>query len=273
MNGSAIAATGLRKAYKDKTVLDGIDLDVRTGGMRRKLDLAMTLVGEPQIIFLDEPTTGLDPRSRRTMWEIIRELVARGTTIFLTTQYLEEADELADRIAVLDQGRLVAEGTADQLKRQVPGSHVRLRFTSRDALDVAAEVLQIGVALLMGFRPSASLPEWLGAIGIVVLTVLAMGWLTVAFGLAAKTPESAGLAAVPLMLLPFLSSAFVPADKMGAGARQFAEYQPFISIIEALRGLLTGAPSTGSTVTAVAWCVGLTLVGYLWARRSFTKRA
>ncbi|WP_084962998.1 ATP-binding cassette domain-containing protein [Thermoactinospora rubra] len=249
MNGSAIAASGLRKAYKDKVVLDGIDLDVRagtifallgpngagktttvnvlttllapdtgkvvvaghdvvaetkkvraaigvtgqfasvddlltgeenlllmadllhlpkaegeriarrllerfelseaagkpaasySGGMRRKLDLAMTLVGEPRIIFLDEPTTGLDPRSRRTMWEIIRGLVAGGTTIFLTTQYLEEADQLADRIAVLDQGRIVAEGTADQLKRQIPGSHVRLRFADRHALDVAAQVL------------------------------------------------------------------------------------------------------------------------------------
>ncbi|GIH63350.1 ATP-binding cassette domain-containing protein [Microbispora siamensis] len=249
MNGSAIAASGLRKAYKDKVVLDGIDLDVEagtifallgpngagktttvnvlttlltpdagrvvvaghdvvtetkavraaigvtgqfaavddlltgeenllmmadllhlpkaegrriadrlldrfdlaeaagkpaasySGGMRRKLDLAMTLVGEPQIIFLDEPTTGLDPRSRRTMWEIIRELVASGTTVFLTTQYLEEADELADRIAVLDQGRLVAEGTADELKRRVPGSHVRLRFTGRHELDAAARIL------------------------------------------------------------------------------------------------------------------------------------
>ncbi|MEU7939928.1 ATP-binding cassette domain-containing protein [Microbispora bryophytorum] len=249
MNGSAIAASGLRKAYKDKVVLDGIDLDVKagtvfallgpngagktttvnvlttlltpdagtvvvaghdvatetkavraaigvtgqfasvddlltgeenlllmadllhvpkaegrriagrlldrfdlaeaaskpaasySGGMRRKLDLAMTLVGEPRIIFLDEPTTGLDPRSRLTMWEIIRELVAGGTTIFLTTQYLEEADQLADRIAVLDQGRLVAEGTAGELKRRVPGSHVRLRFTGRHELDAAARIL------------------------------------------------------------------------------------------------------------------------------------
>ena len=98
-----------------------------SGGMRRKLDLAMTLVGNPQIIFLDEPTTGLDPRSRRTMWDIIRELVANGVTIFLTTQYLDEADRLADRIAVLDQGRLVAQGTPGELKRQVPGSHVLLR--------------------------------------------------------------------------------------------------------------------------------------------------
>jgi ABC-2 type transport system ATP-binding protein len=112
-----------------------------SGGMRRKLDLAMTLVGNPQIIFLDEPTTGLDPRSRRTMWEIIRELVADGVTIFLTTQYLDEADHLADRIAVLDQGRLVAQGTSADLKRQVPGSHVRFRFTDVRELDEAARVL------------------------------------------------------------------------------------------------------------------------------------
>ena len=249
MSNSAIAVSGLRKAFKDKTVLDGIDLDVRagtvfsllgpngagktttvnvlttlmkadagtvrvaghdvatemkavraaigvtgqfaavdelltgqenlqlmadlkklgaaearalvadllerfdlvesaqklastySGGMRRKLDLAMTLVGRPQIIFLDEPTTGLDPRSRRTMWEIIRGLVADGVTIFLTTQYLEEADQLADRIAVLDQGRLVAQGTSDELKRQVPGSHVRLRFADVAELNAAAGVL------------------------------------------------------------------------------------------------------------------------------------
>ncbi|ONI76594.1 ABC transporter [Kribbella sp. ALI-6-A] len=111
-----------------------------SGGMRRKLDLAMTLVGTPRIIFLDEPTTGLDPRSRRTMWAIIRDLVADGVTVFLTTQYLEEADQLADRIAVLDQGRLVAQGTAEELKRQIPGTHVRLRFTSVDELDAAARL-------------------------------------------------------------------------------------------------------------------------------------
>jgi ABC-2 type transport system ATP-binding protein len=107
-----------------------------SGGMRRKLDLAMTLVGRPEIIFLDEPTTGLDPRSRRTMWDIIRQLVADGGTIFLTTQYLEEADRLADRIAVLDQGRLVAQGTPGELKRQISGGHVRLRFA--DALELGA---------------------------------------------------------------------------------------------------------------------------------------
>jgi ABC-2 type transport system ATP-binding protein len=112
-----------------------------SGGMRRKLDLAMTLVGSPRIIFLDEPTTGLDPRSRRTMWEIVRELVAGGTTIFLTTQYLDEADQLAGQIAVLDQGRLVAQGTPAELKRQVPGTHVRLRFASPGELGAAARVL------------------------------------------------------------------------------------------------------------------------------------
>ena len=112
-----------------------------SGGMRRKLDLAMTLVTRPQIIFLDEPTTGLDPRSRRTMWTIIRELVADGVTVFLTTQYLEEADHLANRVAVLDQGHLVAEGTPDELKHQVPGSHVRLEFSDVAGLAAAARVL------------------------------------------------------------------------------------------------------------------------------------
>jgi ABC-2 type transport system ATP-binding protein len=112
-----------------------------SGGMRRKLDLAMTLVGNPRIIFLDEPTTGLDPRSRRTMWDIVRGLVAGGVTVFLTTQYLEEADQLADHIAVLNRGRLVAQGTPSELKRQVPGSHVQLRFTSVRELDAAARFL------------------------------------------------------------------------------------------------------------------------------------
>jgi len=112
-----------------------------SGGMRRRLDLAMTLVGRPRIIFLDEPTTGLDPRSRHSMWQIIRELVAGGVTIFLTTQHLEEADQLADRIAVLDHGRLVAEGTAEELKRLVPGGHIRLQFAHASHLDSAARTL------------------------------------------------------------------------------------------------------------------------------------
>ncbi|WP_328610712.1 ATP-binding cassette domain-containing protein [Amycolatopsis sp. NBC_00345] len=112
-----------------------------SGGMRRRLDLAMTLVGSPRVIFLDEPTTGLDPRSRRSMWQIVRELVAGGVTIFLTTQYLDEADELADRIAVLDHGRLVAEGTAAELKRRISGGHVRLQFADPRGLDAATNLL------------------------------------------------------------------------------------------------------------------------------------
>ncbi|TSD49835.1 ATP-binding cassette domain-containing protein [Rhodococcus sp. KBS0724] len=111
-----------------------------SGGMRRRLDLAMTLIGQPEIIFLDEPTTGLDPRSRRSMWQIIRELVSDGVTIFLTTQYLEEADQLADHIAVLDHGRIVAQGTAAELKRHIPGGHVRLHFFDRNQLDSAADI-------------------------------------------------------------------------------------------------------------------------------------
>jgi len=109
-----------------------------SGGMKRRLDLAMTLMGDPRIVFLDEPTSGVDPRGRQTMWQIVRDLVADGITIFLTTQYLEEADELANRIALLDHGRIVAEGTPAQLKRLVPGSAVRLEFSDPDALERVA---------------------------------------------------------------------------------------------------------------------------------------
>ena len=109
-----------------------------SGGTRRRLDLAMTLVGEPRLIFLDEPTTGLDPRSRRGVWQIVRELVRDGVSVFLTTQYLEEADELADRVALLDGGRIVADGTPAQLKALVPGGHVQLQFTHPAALAASA---------------------------------------------------------------------------------------------------------------------------------------
>jgi ABC-2 type transport system ATP-binding protein len=115
-----------------------------SGGMRRRLDIAMTLMGRPRLIFLDEPTTGLDPRSRHTMWQFIRDLVAEGVTILLTTQYLEEADQLADRIAVLDRGRIVAEGTPEELKRRIPGAHIRLQFADATSLDAAAQTLHDG---------------------------------------------------------------------------------------------------------------------------------
>ncbi|WP_183098313.1 ABC transporter ATP-binding protein [Nocardioides pelophilus] len=110
-----------------------------SGGMKRRLDLAMTLITRPRLIFLDEPTTGLDPRSRREVWAIVREQVADGVTVLLTTQYLEEADALADRVAVLDGGRLVAEGTPAELKRQVPGGHVQVEFTDGRSERIASD--------------------------------------------------------------------------------------------------------------------------------------
>jgi ABC-2 type transport system permease protein len=131
----------------------------------------------------------------------------------------------------------------------------------------------IGVAFAIGFRPQASLLDWLGAIGFIVLVSFATTWITVALGLAAKTPESAGLISVPLVMLPFLSSAIVPAKTMGPGVRQFAEYQPFTPIIETLRGLLTGEPSASKAIVAIIWCVGIALVGYAWSLSTFKKRA
>jgi ABC-2 type transport system permease protein len=130
-----------------------------------------------------------------------------------------------------------------------------------------------GVAFAMGFRSAASSLEWLGAIGLIVGVSFATSWITVALGLAAKTPESAGMASVPLIMLPFLSSAIVPAATMATGVRQFAEYQPFTPIIETLRGLLTGEPSASKAIIAIAWCAGIALVGYLWSLATFKKRA
>jgi ABC-2 type transport system permease protein len=131
----------------------------------------------------------------------------------------------------------------------------------------------VAVALAMGFRPAASFGQWLGAIGLIVLVSFATSWITVALGLAAKSPESAGFVTVPLVMLPFLSSAISPADTMGPGVRQFAEYQPFTPIIETLRGLLTGEPSGSSAIVAILWCAGIALVGYVWSLSTFKKRA
>jgi len=127
-------------------LLDAAHKPVSTysGGMKRRLDLAMTLLGDPRLIFLDEPTTGLDPRSRRTMWDVIGELVADGVTIFLTTQYLDEADRLADVIAILDDGRIVAHGSPDELKRRLPGGHIQLQFADTESMGSAARLLDTG---------------------------------------------------------------------------------------------------------------------------------
>jgi ABC-2 type transport system permease protein len=139
--------------------------------------------------------------------------------------------------------------------------------------NVIAVAAIVGTAFALGFRPSAGLLDWLGVAGLVLLLGFAIGWFTVALGLSAKSPETAGLATVPLIMLPFFSSAIVPADKMGPGVRQFAEYQPFTPIIETFRGLLAGAPQAGDVITALAWCAGIAIVGYFWATATFTKRA
>ncbi|MGW7753391.1 ATP-binding cassette domain-containing protein [Streptomyces violaceusniger] len=147
-----------------------------SGGMKRRLDIAMTLVGSPRIIFLDEPTTGLDPRSRHNMWGIIRELVSDGVTVFLTTQYLDEADELADRIAVLSDGKIAAEGSANELKRLIPGGHVRLRFADPAAYQSATvalrevtrddEALSLQIPSDGSQRELRSILDWLDSAGV-----------------------------------------------------------------------------------------------------------
>jgi ABC-2 type transport system permease protein len=131
----------------------------------------------------------------------------------------------------------------------------------------------VGAAFLLGFSPDGSALDWLAAAGVLLLVVLAVSWLTVALGLAAKTQESAGFATVPLIMLPFFSSAIVPADEMGPGVREFAQYQPFTSIIESTRGFLIGAPDHGQTLAAIAWSLGITVVGYIWARSKFNEQA
>lgn len=139
--------------------------------------------------------------------------------------------------------------------------------------NAVAIVAIFAVAFALGFRPPASGLDWLGAIGILAATSFAAAWLTVALGMAAKTPESAGMGVVPLLMLPFVSTAIVPAEKMGQGVRQFAQYQPFTPIIESLRGFLAGTPSGGYTAAALAWCAGFAVIGYVWSRATYSKRA
>ena len=441
--------------------------------MKRRLDIAMTLVGNPRIIFLDEPTTGLDPRSRHNMWQIIRELVSDGVTVFLTTQYLDEADELADRIAVLNDGKIAAEGTAEELKRLIPGGHVRLRFADpaayqsaafalrevtrddealslqipsdgsqrelRSILDwldsagieadeltvhtpdlddvffaltgtapqpaspaapaqgdcpmsslslavrdsstmlrrnllharrypsltlnllltpimllllfvyifgdtmssgigggpdrsayiayvvpglllmtigstvvgtavsvsndmtegiiarfrtmaihrpsvlvghVVGSVLQsimsvvlVGaVAVAIGFRSTdATALEWLAAFGLLVLFAMALTWIAVGMGLISPNAEAASNNAMPLILLPLISSAFIPVDSMPGWFQPIAEYQPFTPAIETLRGLLLGSEIGHNGWLAVVWCLGLAVLGYFWSASKFNR--
>jgi ABC-2 type transport system permease protein len=131
----------------------------------------------------------------------------------------------------------------------------------------------LGVAVALGFRPEAGVLDWVGAIGLLVLFAFALIWLATALGLAAKSVETASNTPMFLMLLPFLSSAFVLTATMPAGLRQFAQYQPFTPTIETLRGLLTGTPIGTDGITAVAWSVGIALASYLWARRLYSRRS
>jgi ABC-2 type transport system permease protein len=132
-------------------------------------------------------------------------------------------------------------------------------------------VIVVGVALLIGFRPNASLVEWIAAAGVLAMLTFALVWLAVALGLVSKSVETASNLPMPLTLLPFLSSGFVPTDSMPTVLRWFAEYQPFTPIIETVRGLLLGTPIGNSAIIAVAWCAGITLVSYLWARRLYNR--
>ncbi len=149
MMGRLLHLRGSEVARRTRELLERFDLGaaarrpVKTysGGMRRRLDLALSLIGSPRVLFLDEPTTGLDPRSRNAVWELVREQVAAGVTVLLTTQYLEEADQLADRVAVIDRGKVIASGRPDELKALVPGGHVELTFSSPQAMAEAQRVL------------------------------------------------------------------------------------------------------------------------------------
>lgn len=189
---------------------------------------------------------------------LIMMTITYGISATATAISSDQATGIINRLRAMDVSRSA-----------VLNAHV-IATTMRSMVAVA---VVIGAAVLMGARPAASFLQWLGAAGMIVLAIVAVAWLTVAFGLASKTPENAAFAAVPLVLLPFLSSAFAPTGTMVPVLRQFAEYQPFTPIIETLRGLLNGTPSADSAIMAIAWCIGLTLVGYLWARVAFTKRA
>jgi ABC-2 type transport system ATP-binding protein len=267
-----------------------------SGGMRRRLDLAATLVTEPSVIFLDEPTTGLDLPSGLALWQVITELGGSGVTTVLTTQYLEEADRLADLIVVIDAGKVVAEGTPAELKQQVAGQRLELTLTSRAAFDdvaraaawagllaadpgrllvsvatdgsaanvrhlldrnAASTLLVFGVALLIGFRPHASPLAWPAAAGILLLFVLAISSLAAVAGLLATSAEAASGFVFAVIFLPYPSSTFVPIQTMPTWLQGFARDQPVTPVVETLRGLLLGTPVGASPWHAVAWCGGI----------------
>jgi ABC-2 type transport system permease protein len=179
----------------------------------------------------------------------------QGTTISVAMDMTE---------GVVDRFRTMAIARVSVLTGHVVGSLVQTM------LAIAAV---IGVALLIGFRPSAGLVDWLALVGVLVLMAFAFIWLSVAFGLASKSVESSSNIGLPLVLLPFLGSGFVPTDSMPTVLRWFAEYQPFTPLIEAIRGLLMGTPIGSSLVVALGWCVLIALGGYLWSKKLFNRES
>jgi ABC-2 type transport system permease protein len=163
---------------------------------------------------------------------------------------------------IIARFRTMAVARASVLTGHVVGSVIQTML---------AVAIVVGVALLIGFRPTTGPVEWLAALGLLALTALAVTWLSVALGLVAKSVETASNLPMFLILLPFLSSGFVPTDSMPDGLRWVAENQPFTPIIETLRGLLLGAPIGNSGVLAVGWCVAISLVGYLWAMKLYER--
>ena len=260
-----------------------------SGGMRRRLDIAMSLIGNPPVIFLDEPTTGLDPESRLEVHNSVKQLARRGTTVLLTTQYLDEAEQLADRIAILHQGRIIANGTLAELKQLLPPAQVEYveRFQSMPiarssalwahvltslVANLISLVLVVLVAVAMGFRTGAPAAAWLAVAGILVLFTLALTWIAVIAGLSAKTVEGAGAFAYPIIFLPFISSAFVPTATMPGPVRAFADNQPVTSIVNTVRDLFAQQPVSTSIWTALAWCAGILIVAYALAMVTYRRK-
>lgn len=178
---------------------------------------------------------------------------AAGTAINVCTDMNE---------GIIARFRTMAITRTSVLNGQVLGSLVRT---------LVSGALVVGVAVGLGFRPTATPLEWLAAVGVYAMLTLALTWLTVAFGLATKTPAGANSLSLVPQFLPFISSAFVPVASMPASVRSFAQHQPFTPVIETMRGLLTGSPIGNNAVVAVAWCAGIAVVGYMWARRSYNR--
>jgi ABC-2 type transport system permease protein len=179
----------------------------------------------------------------------------QGTTIAVATDMTE---------GIVDRFRTMAIARVSVLTGHVVGSLVQT------LLAIAAV---LGVALLIGFRPTADLAGWLALVGVLVLMAFAFIWLAVAFGLASKTVEASSNVGLPLVLLPFLSSGFVPTDSMPTVLRWFAEYQPFTPLIETIRGLLLGTPIGGSLAFTLGWCAVIGLGGYLWSKKLFNRES